>query len=55
MKINKNTKKIIVTENDFKDFSHIANVPEHFKKSMVLRITTWKEVPDDNKKRKDEH
>ena len=38
MKINKKIKKIKVTENDFKDF----------KKSMVLYITTWQEVLDDN-------
>ena len=50
MKINKITKKIKVTENDFKDFSSIATIPEHFEKSMVLYITTWQEVPDDNQK-----
>ncbi|MBQ6279929.1 MAG: hypothetical protein IJK72_00470 [Mycoplasma sp.] len=50
MKINKNTKKIKVTESDFKDFSNIATIPEHFEKSMVLYITTWQEVPDDNQK-----
>ena len=48
MKINKNTKKIKVTENDFKDFSKIATIPEHLEKSMVLYIRTWQEVPDDN-------
>ena len=50
MKINKKIKKIKVTENDFKDFSSIATIPEHFEKSMVLYITTWQEVPDDNQK-----
>ena len=50
MKINKITKKIKVTESDFKDFSNIATIPEHFEKSMVLYITTWQEVPDDNQK-----
>ena len=50
MKINKITKRIKVTESDFKDFSNIATIPEHFKKSMVLYITTWQEVPDDNQK-----
>ena len=50
MKINKNTKKIKVTESDFKDFNKIATIPEHLEKSMVLYITTWQEVPDDNQK-----
>ena len=50
MKINKNTKKIKVTESDFKDFSNIATIPEHLEKSMVLYITTWQEAPDDNQK-----
>ena len=50
MKINKITKKIKVTENDFKDFSSIPTIPDHFEKSMVLYITTWQEVPDDNQK-----
>ena len=50
MKINKNTKKIKVTESDFKDFSNIATIPEHLEKSMVLYITTWQDVPDDNQK-----
>ena len=50
MKINKNTRKIKVTESDFKDFSNIATIPEHLEKSMVLYITTWQEVPDDNQK-----
>ncbi len=50
MKINKITKKIIVTESDFKDFSNIATITEHLEKSMVLYITTWQEVPDDNQK-----
>ena len=49
MKTNKNTRKIKVTENDFKDFSSIATIPEHFEKSMVLYITTWQKMPDDNK------
>ena len=48
MKINKNTKKVKVTENDFKDFSKIATIPEYLEKSMVLYIRTWQEVPDDN-------
>ena len=52
MKINKNTKKIKVTENDFKDFSKIATIPEHFEKSMVLYIRTWQNVPDDNQEDK---
>ena len=47
MKINKNTKKIKVTESDFKDFNKIAIIPEHLEKSMVLYITTWQEKPDD--------
>ena len=46
MKINKNTRKIKVTESDFKDFSNIATITEHLEKSMVLYITTWQEVPD---------
>ena len=50
MNINKNTKKIKVTESDFKDFGNIATIPEHLEKSMVLYITTWQEVPDDNQK-----
>ena len=50
MKINKNTRKIKVTESDFKDFNKIATIPEHLEKSMVLYITTWQEVPDDNQK-----
>ena len=50
MKINKITRKIKVAESDFKDFSKIATIPEHFEKSMVLYITTWQEVPDDNQK-----
>ena len=48
MKTNKNTRKIKVAENDFKDFSSIATIPEHFEKSMVLHITTWQKMPDDN-------
>ena len=50
MKINKITKKIKVTESDFKDFSNIATIPEYLEKSMILYITTWQEVPDDNQK-----
>ena len=50
MKINKITRKIKVTESNFKDFSNIATIPEHLEKSMVLYITTWQEVPDDNQK-----
>ena len=42
------TKKIKVTENDFKNFNNIATIPEHLEKSMVLYIRTWQEVPDDN-------
>ena len=48
MKTNKNTRKIKVTENDFKDFSSIATIPEHLEKSVVLYITTWQKMPDDN-------
>ncbi|MBQ6280096.1 MAG: hypothetical protein IJK72_01365 [Mycoplasma sp.] len=36
MKINKITKKIKVTENDFKDFSSIATIPEHFEKKYGI-------------------
>ena len=50
MKINKITRKIKVSESDFKDFSKITTIPEHLEKSMVLYITTWQEVPDDNQK-----
>ncbi len=50
MKTNKNARKIKVTENDFKDFSSIATIPEHFEKSMVLYITTRQKMPDDNQK-----
>ena len=50
MKINKKIKKIKVIENDFKDFSNIATIPEHLEKSMVLYITTWQKMPDDNQK-----
>ena len=50
MKINKKIKKIKVTESDFKNFNSIATIPEHLEKSMVLYITTWQEVPDDNQK-----
>ena len=46
-KIRKYTKRIIVTEDDFKDFSKIASIPSNLNKSMVLYITTWQEKPDD--------
>ena len=46
-KINKKLQKIKVTEDDFKDFSRIVSIPKNLNKSMVLYITTWQEVPDD--------
>ena len=46
-KMKKHIQKIKVTEDDFKDFSKIASIPENLNKSMVLYITTWQEVPDD--------
>ena len=46
-KTNKKLQKIKVTEQDFKDFSKIVSIPKNLKKSMVLYITTWQEMPDD--------
>ena len=46
-KTNKKLQKIKVNEDDFKDFSRIVSIPKNLKKSMVLYITTWQEVPDD--------
>ena len=39
---------IKVTKKDFKDFSSIPTIPDHFEKSMVLYIMTWQKMPDDN-------
>ena len=47
-KINKKLQKIKVTKQDFKDFSKIVSIPKNLKKSMVLYITTWQEMPDDS-------
>ena len=46
VKINKKLHKIKITENDFKDFSKIVSIPKNLKKSMVLYITIWQEMPD---------
>ena len=46
MKTNKKLQKIKVNEDDFKDFSRIVSIPKNLKKSMVLYITTWQEMPD---------
>ena len=48
-KINKHLQKIKVTEEDFKDFSKIATIPKHLNKNMVLYLTTWQEMPNDQK------
>ena len=47
MKTNKKLQKIKVNEDDFKDFSRIVSIPKNLNKSMVLYLTTWQEVPDD--------
>ena len=47
-KTNKKLQKIKVNEDDFKDFSRIVSIPKNLKKSMVLYITTWQEMPDDS-------
>ena len=47
MKTNKKLQKIKVTEDDFKNFSKIVSIPKNLNKSMVLYLTTWQEVPDD--------
>ena len=47
MKTNKKLQKIKVTEDDFKNFSKIVSIPKNLNKSMILYLTTWQEVPDD--------
>ena len=47
MKTNKKLQKIKVIEDDFKNFSKIVSIPKNLNKSMVLYLTTWQEVPDD--------
>jgi len=47
MKTNKKLQKIKVNEDDFKNFSKIVSIPKNLNKSMVLYLTTWQEVPDD--------
>ena len=46
-KTNKKLQKIKVNEDDFKNFSKIVSIPKNLNKSMVLYLTTWQEVPDD--------
>ena len=47
-KFNKHTIKYNITEQNLIGFDEIiASIPKNIKKSMVLDITTWQEVPDD--------
>ena len=47
-KFNKYTRKYNITEQNLIGFDEIiASIPKNIKKSMVLYITTWQEVPDD--------
>ena len=47
-KFNKHTRKYNITEQNLIGFEEIiASIPKNIKKSMVLYITTWQEVPDD--------
>ena len=47
-KFNKHTRKYNITEQNLIGFDEIiASIPKNIKKSMVLYITTWQEVPDD--------
>ena len=47
-KFNKRTRKYNITEQNLIGFDEIiASIPKNIKKSMVLYITTWQEVPDD--------
>ena len=46
-KFNKHTRKYNITEQNLIGFDEIiASIPKNIKKSMVLYITTWQEVPD---------
>ena len=48
-KFNKHTRKYNITEQNLIGFDEIiASIPKNIKKSMVLYITTWQEVPDDS-------
>ena len=48
LKFNKRTRKYNITEQNLIGFDEIiASIPKNIKKSMVLYITTWQEVPDD--------
>ena len=48
LKFNKHTRKYNITEQNLIGFDEIiASIPKNIKKSMVLYITTWQEVPDD--------
>ena len=48
LKFNKYTRKYNITEQNLIGFDEIiASIPKNIKKSMVLYITTWQEVPDD--------
>ena len=50
-KFNKHTRKYNITEQNLIGFDEIiASIPKNIKKSMVLYITTWQDVPDDNQK-----
>ena len=47
-KFNKHTRKYNITEQNLIGFDEIiASILKNIKKSMVLYITTWQEVPDD--------
>ena len=49
LKFNKHTRKYNITEQNLIGFDEIiASIPKNIKKSMVLYITTWQEVPDDS-------
>ena len=48
LKFNKHTRKYNITEQNLIGFDEIiTSIPKNIKKSMVLYITTWQEVPDD--------
>ena len=48
LKFNKRTRKYNITEQNLIGFDEIiASIPKNIKKSMILYITTWQEVPDD--------
>jgi len=47
-KINNHTQKFKITEENLNGFDKIIeSIPKNLKKSMVLYITTWQEMPDD--------